>query len=434
MQHRLNWLIFTIVIWPYYWVRMYLWWQWRKQPENQIADIGRLIDLRPDYAPFYLRRASWLGYARKNLEQGFADCETARQVNPALDKTEAVYLIRSQLYHVKGDKDQMLAELDLALKANPASRGVYFLRATVHKSRRNFSLAIADYRAGLTYDFGMNRTEYAETYIKIAKIYLELNENEKALAEFEKAAEYSPTHLDLLHGRIHVHASRGDVAAIDCEISKIPRRKPLNLALALGARGYAYNTQGSHPRAMEDFERALQLKPDHWQLLLNRGMGHLHLGNRDAAMKDMQRAVDIKPTNPYAHNAVGFIHLLRGDFEAARSAINKAIELRPTFEPAYDSRGHLGLLSEDYTSALEDFETAAKGRPDKSTRISAMAGQAVAHYALNDADNIDTAVALWRALCERHADRDLLVYLREQTLWPSRSLELAAQLNALVFP
>lgn len=434
VQRRLNGLIFTLLIWPYYWTRIRVWWPLRKKTENRVDDMNRLIAARPENAQFYVWRAWAIADVGEPLDVGFADCEKALQLKPALDKSAEFHLARSQLHLANRDLDNALADADLAIKADRTSRTAYFLRAIVRTEKRDFPLAVADYREGLKYDFGMNRTQYAEVYIAIAENYLRMREYQKALDEFEKAANYSPNHMEITQGRIFAYILLEDIDAINAQIALIPRHDTENQALAINARGHVYLAKGLTSRAMEDFEEALRLFPNHWELLLNRGMGHLHLKNQKAAMRDMEQAIALCPNNAHIYNTFGFTALVGGEIETAQDAITRAIELRPTFESAYDSRGHLHLLTGAYTSALQDFEAAMKGYPQESTRISAMAGQAVAHYALNDADSIDTAVAQWRALCERYDDRDLLVYLRERMVWPSRSLELAEQLNALTFP
>lgn len=433
VQRRLNWLIFTVLIWPYYWLRMYAWWPLRKKAENRIADIGRLIDLRPDYAPFYLRRASWLAQAGQQIGQGFADCEKARQINPALDNAPQIHRIRAHLHWRNNAVDKAIAQLDRTLQIDHSDRGSYFFRAYLHYTQGRFAQAIADYRQGLKHDFGMNRTQYADIYTRTAETYLEMGETQKALDALDKAAQYSPQNSDIVQLRVYAYAIREDLEAINAQISAIPAHQAEQLGHALSARGQVYLMKGLPAQAMDDFGQALTMH-ECWVMYLNRGMGYLHLGDHAAAMRDLQQSVQLAPEVAPPHNGLGFLALIQGDLEAARASINRALELRPAMAEAHDSRGHLHLLSGDYAAALQAFDTAVSSYPQESTRLSAMAGQAVAHYALADADSIDTAVAQWRALCERYDDRDLRVYLRERMVWPSRSLELAEQLNALTFP
>lgn len=431
MKNRLNRLIFVILIWPYYWVRIHLWWALRNKPENQLADIGRLIDMRPDYAPFYLRRAGVLAHLHKHIEQGFADCDTAQRLNPALEKDHKLYVTRSYLYLAQDDLDAALAQLDLAIKADPTVRATYFFRAMIHCNQGNFQQTIADYRQGLKYDFGLNRSQYVEIYARIADAYIAMHDFQKASDEIEKAAHYSPTHMAVTLTRISVYANQCDVEGVDREIAKILPRKKHELSHAIGARGFAHLIKYDYVRAIQDAEQATALNPTEHLHFVNRAAARIAQGDVDTALQEMQSAVDMAPKSPMAHNGLGYAHLLQGKLAEAEHEFEVTLRLLSTYEAAHNGYGHLHLMRGDYAAALRSFERAVKGHQGKATHISGQAGQAVSHYALDDAD---TAVAQWRALCERHDDRDMLVYLREIGSWPPKSLELAAQLNALVFP
>ena len=68
-----------------------------------------------------------------------------------------------------------------------------------------------------------------------------------------------------------------------------------NDASAYSTRGIAYGQAGKLDKAVEDFNRALQLNPQSYQTYANRGLVYRRMGQNDQAVSDYTRAINIKP-------------------------------------------------------------------------------------------------------------------------------------------
>jgi tetratricopeptide (TPR) repeat protein len=67
-------------------------------------------------------------------------------------------------------------------------------------------------------------------------------------------------------------------------------------------RGIANIQQGEYDRAIENFDRAIELKPDFPDAFNSRSYAYLHKGEYDRAIEDCNRAIELKPDFPDAFN------------------------------------------------------------------------------------------------------------------------------------
>ena len=136
-----------------------------------------------------------------------------------------------------------------------------------------------------------------------------------------------------------------------------------NSWLAYDNRGVAYYGQGRYKQAIEDFNRAIEIKPRHEKTYNNRGNAYHALGGYQQAIEDFNRAVEIKPDFPEAYNNRGNVYLSLGNYKKAIEDINKAIEIKPDYATAYNSRGNIYLALGNHHQAIEDYGRAIENKP-----------------------------------------------------------------------
>jgi len=157
-------------------------------------------------------------------------------------------------------------------------------------------------------------------------------------------------------------------------------------------RGISYRSNNNHAAAIQDFDKAISLKPNEPSYYLQRGMSLHRIQEHQRAINDFSRVLELDPMNPYAlanrararfaMNSIdkalddvteaiqqvqdnSSLYKLRGDIFCANGAYDravadydKAIELTPNYPAVYNNRGtalaNLGKTKE----ALKDFVTA----------------------------------------------------------------------------
>lgn len=138
--------------------------------------------------------------------------------------------------------------------------------------------------------------------------------------------------------------------------SDIVAKSP-NLPRALINRGGAYAKLGEWDKAITDYNRAIQLRPDDASLIA-RGMAHLNSNNIPAATRDFQEAIAAASTpemRAIAHRNRGTAHSAAGDIEAAIADYTEAIKLVPDDAQAHFNRANAWRRLEQYQKAIDDY-------------------------------------------------------------------------------
>ena len=67
-------------------------------------------------------------------------------------------------------------------------------------------------------------------------------------------------------------------------------------------RGAAYIDKGDFDRAIEDCNKAIELKPDYAEVYYNRGLTYGIKGDFDRTIKDCNKAIELNPKFSLAYN------------------------------------------------------------------------------------------------------------------------------------
>ena len=80
-------------------------------------------------------------------------------------------------------------------------------------------------------------------------------------------------------------------------------------------------------RAISDYDRAIQLKPDYAEAYNNRGSAYAYKGDLDRAINDWNQAIQIDPNSPTIYFNIGQAYNYKGDSINAINAFKKAVEV-----------------------------------------------------------------------------------------------------------
>ena len=102
-------------------------------------------------------------------------------------------------------------------------------------------------------------------------------------------------------------------------------------AAAYNLRGTFLFVIGSAQRALADFDRSTDLRPEYVQSWVKKASVHMELGDRDQAMRDFDRAIAIDPNDPDIYYHRGQVHFILSEFDAAIADYDKSTSLDDTF-------------------------------------------------------------------------------------------------------
>ena len=95
------------------------------------------------------------------------------------------------------------------------------------------------------------------------------------------------------------------------------------------ALGNAFAQQDRMQEAINAYDQALKLDPEHTASLANRGVAYYRLGQLDAAIDSYQKALKIDSNDAETSYLLGAAQLQQGNMSAAEAAFKRSLELKP---------------------------------------------------------------------------------------------------------
>jgi tetratricopeptide (TPR) repeat protein len=181
-----------------------------------------------------------------------------------------------------------------------------------------------------------------EKYFENANLYLwrgyyfrQLEKNEEAIKDYDKAIELEP-----------------------------------NITAGYNNRGLAKNYLKKYEEAIKDLNKAIELDPNYLFAYNNRGLAKYNLKQYEEAIKDYNRAIAIDSNYSIAYYNRGSVKDDLKQYEEAIKDYDKVIELDPNFSIAYNSRGRVKNNLKKYVEAIQDLDKAIELDPNYSKAYS----------------------------------------------------------------
>lgn len=129
-----------------------------------------------------------------------------------------------------------------------------------------------------------------------------------------------------------------------------PNMLQLNLNL-----GFAYGNKGDHERAIEYFERELELKPESWLAVSLLGQACENLGQHEEALRHFEAWKAIQPDRWEPYLRAGNTCLELGRTECAQESFDGGLRLSPQNSELLVGMGKVQLSTDDLAGARESF-------------------------------------------------------------------------------
>lgn len=158
-----------------------------------------------------------------------------------------------------------------------------------------------------------------------------------------------------------IELQRGNIAAAIAAFTEALNDSGLandRRATLLNDRAVAYAKAGDAKLALDDFNKAVQLMPEHPPAYNNRGNLLVQLGQFEEAVKDFDRAVLLAPKYAAAYSNRANARMKLGHTREAIADFTRAIELSPRSAPPLSGRGLAFLMAGKPHAAIRDFSRA----------------------------------------------------------------------------
>lgn len=239
---------------------------------------------------------------------------------------------------------------------------IYGNRGVTYRNLNDPQKAIADFNQAVALN-----PHYAWAYGNRGITYRSLKQYDDALRDFNQALQLDDT-MDWVYvgrGEVyrHVKSYQHALADFDRAIALDP-----GYAQAYASRGRVYRYLKKYERALQDFDHALEIDPEIIWAYGQRGEVHRFMGQYKRAIGDYDKAIELADATGYfwAYGSRGLAYYFLGDFDRAMADFNLAITLSPspTYAWGYAERGRLYRHLRKYNEALADFNRALEIDPD----------------------------------------------------------------------
>ena len=126
-----------------------------------------------------------------------------------------------------------------------------------------------------------------------------------------------------------------------------------------------------HREAIELFNEAIQLDPNHFNSYSSRGLAKSEIGEIDEGMKDIDKAIELNPLSAESYSNRGFLNNVLAKenpkhYDDSIKDFDNATELNPNFYEAYYQRGIAKMNSGKVKEAILDCSKSISINPQRS--------------------------------------------------------------------
>lgn len=233
-------------------------------------------------------------------------------------------------------------------------------------------------------NLGSYRNALADSlYKNDIKTYIDLKKN--AIDCFTNGIKYKPDYVHAFYNRglakkdifeknkdtAYLNGAFGDYCmAIMYDLKFAPAFQ--NRALIYDTRGESFldtNRDSANyyfAKAISDFDRAIELKPNQKDVYINRSASYGKSGNYEKALENLDIYINFDTSNAMAYSNRGLAYNGLKRYDEAIKDFNRAIALDSSMESAYYNRSITHRILENYQAAVDDLTKVVELNPNNS--------------------------------------------------------------------
>lgn len=215
--------------------------------------------------------------------------------------------------------------------------------------------------------------DQVETYNNLGALYVDRKRNGDAIMYLSEAIARNPRYFRALLNRANAYTNLGQLNEALDDFDRAAQLKPNDPGLLLN-RGLAYFSVGKYEAAINDFSHAIAVAPEDARLYVERARAFIKAGYPADAYEDLEHAVQLNSNYALAYYYLADLTFQNGDKDYALGLLVRAKELAPKYVPAYDLMGDM-LAMEDPVAATSNYMVALKLDPQHAAKYQFKMGQ-----------------------------------------------------------
>jgi len=329
--------------------------------EEAIAEYREAIRLQPASARALGRLGVALGRLGQN-DEARARFEDALRADPRLGEVRTQF---AQFLLVVGALDEAAEQFEAAIRLQPGEPAPQAGLGTVRLRQGRTEDARASFERALALD-----PYSAEAHLGLGRLAERRNDLPEALAQFREATRLDPSDTNARAALEAALARPSPPGRLD--LTPLETQAHPGSAEGLNEAGVDLARSGRIDDAIDDFHRAVAMRPDFQRAHLNLGRALAAKGRHEDAAAAYREALTLDPRDPEAHSDLGVSLAALGRTDEALTHYEQALKLRPDYPEALNNLG----------SALTGLDRAAEALPHLRRAIALRPEYAKAHYNL----------------------------------------------------
>jgi tetratricopeptide (TPR) repeat protein len=256
-----------------------------------------------------------------------------------------------------GDYRQGIAELNKAIKCKDEAPNnykvaeAYLVRGLCHYNLQRNDDALRDIEKALAL-----KPEFLKAHTARTTVLLGSKRYEECIRWGDSALAIHPGNIEVLMAKGQAHAALKAYPQSNAVFRRVLSINSgyVDALLHLGSNGIRTHSWDTAIRYMS---MALEIDPQNIAAYYDRGISKSFLQDLQGAKEDIEKAMQLDSLSTYVgFNNIGFfLKLEKGDYEGAIPYFDKAIALSPGFAFAYCNRGFCRMKLKDYRGARADI-------------------------------------------------------------------------------
>jgi tetratricopeptide (TPR) repeat protein len=214
---------------------------------------------------------------------------------------------------------------------------------------------------------GVSETfDFARNNLSLGSIFFERGYLAQAEAFFQLALRDDPAAAEAFYGlgSVYLQQEKAGKARQSFERAlQLHANYPGTLPNAWNNLGILAARAGRTDEAIENFQQALQIDPDHLIALDNLGNAYREKRCWEDAKTVLRRALQLNPEDPEANYSLGMVFAQLDDTERAYEYLQKALAARPAYPEALNNLGVLYLRTQRQEQAEKSFRESIRVAP-----------------------------------------------------------------------
>jgi protein O-mannosyl-transferase len=149
--------------------------------------------------------------------------------------------------------------------------------------------------------------------------------------------------------------------------------------------GFAYANLKKYPEAIAEYEKALKIRPNHVEVNNNFGNALADVGRVDEAIEQYIIALRQKPDYADAHNGFGIALSMKGRYAEAIEHFHSALRYKPNDAGTHSNLGNAYAVQGKFDLAIPEYEEALRLNPKDSQARNNLANSLTSQGRLDDA-------------------------------------------------